>query len=609
MSLATPVSVALGRFRRLPQRAGEAWQGGIVRLPMWIENPADSEGPPLRATGAIWVSLRTGLVHIDLAKEGEEATPELALATLLEFGLKWAKELDGRPARLEVRDAALRDALAASLTALDTTITVVEDLPAVRDALRTFEEHEAEDEPIPGLLAAPGMSIDRVRAFAAAAAAFYSARPWDRLTYEDLVVVESEQAPPDMRHLSVLGQDGDEFGIAFFDSRRVFERLLDEGDTGDRAMRAHGVTFGPIDGLPFEDLDAWQDHDLPVAGPEAHPLAADFNVDETPRRPGPRSLSYTEGLLRALAETTDEELDAGAWQKRVETFDGPLDLRLSLPFLLEAEADRPRRHVARTATPLKRAQDLANDAMEAHGRLRIKRARQALAISEDCADAWVLLAEEASTSEAAVELYERGMQAGVAAIGAERFESLRGEFWLHDETRPYMQARLGLAQALSDLERHAEAIAHYRALLELNPDDDQGVRYLLLVELLEQGSNDDAGRLLAEYEDDAHALWSYGRLLWRFRTEGDSPATSEAFVAAAAANAYAIKYLLDPESMPPDEAESFEAGSRDEGAYVADMLLGPYETTNGALEWLEAQNSRRRRSRPGPGRRGRAVRH
>ena len=74
MPLATSVSVALGRFGRLPQRAGEAWQGGIVRLPMWIENPADPDGPPLRATGAMWVSLRTGLVHMDLAKEGEEAT-------------------------------------------------------------------------------------------------------------------------------------------------------------------------------------------------------------------------------------------------------------------------------------------------------------------------------------------------------------------------------------------------------------------------------------------------------------------------------------------------------------------------------------------------------
>ena len=87
----------------------------------------------------------------------------------------------------------------------------------------------------------------------------------------------------------------------------------------------------------------------------------------------------------------------------------------------------------RELTPLERAQELAYDAMEAHGRLRIKRARQALAISEDCADAWVLLAEEASTPDAAVERYERAVLAGAAAIGANRFASLRGEFWGHLE--------------------------------------------------------------------------------------------------------------------------------------------------------------------------------
>jgi hypothetical protein len=87
--------------------------------------------------------------------------------------------------------------------------------------------------------------------------------------------------------------------------------------------------------------------------------------------------------------------------------------------------------------------------MEAHGRLRTKRARQALAISEDCADAWVLLAEEASTPDAAVERYERAVLAGAAAIGADEFASLRGQFWGHLETRPYM--RLG-----SGWRRHSE---------------------------------------------------------------------------------------------------------------------------------------------------------
>jgi len=594
------MSVTSARFKRLPQRAADTWQGGIVRFPSWAENPADPEGPPLRPSGAIWVSLRTGLVHAVLAKAGAEATPDLALEALLQFGLKRAKELEGRPARIEVRDPGLRDALAAPLAALDTAIAVVEDQPAVRDALRTFEEEDEEGDPIPGLMEAEGMSVERVRAFAEAAALFYAAQPWDRLANDDLIAVESEQVPRDMRFAGVLGQASALCGLSFFDSRRAFERVFELADAGDVPARSNGVLFDRIDGLPFADVDVWQDHGLPVAAQDAYPLAADFAIDRSVRRPSGRELSFSEGLLRALATAAEDELDAGTWQTRVETFDGPLDLRLSLPLLLEAEAGRPRRHVPRTVTALERAQDLAHEAMDATGRLRIKLARRALAISEDCADAWIVLADAAATPEVAAELYEGGMRAGVAAIGAERFESLRGAFWKDLETRPYMEARLGLAQALTDLNRHADAVAHYRALLELDPGDSLGVRYILLAHLLQEGANDEAGRLLAEYDDDAQALWPYGRLLWRYRGEGDAESTREAFAAAVGANPHVVKYLLDPDAMPDLDASSFELGSREEAAYVADALVDAFEATEGALEWLAAQPTRRRRSKARP---------
>jgi hypothetical protein len=155
MPLAIPMPLALSRFKRLPQRAGEVWQGDIVRFPMWVEHQTDPGGPPFRPTGVLWVSLRTGLVHLDLAKEGEQATPELALATFLEFGLKWAKGLEGRPARVEVRAAKLRDALAAPLATLDTAVTLVDELRAVRDALHSLEE-QSTGERLPGLLGSPG---------------------------------------------------------------------------------------------------------------------------------------------------------------------------------------------------------------------------------------------------------------------------------------------------------------------------------------------------------------------------------------------------------------------------------------------------------------------
>jgi len=650
MPLAIPMPLALSRFKRLPQRAGEVWQGDIVRFPMWVEHQTDPGGPPSRPTGVLWVSRRTGLVHLDLAKEGEQATPELALATFFEFGLKWAKGLEGRPARVEVRAARLRDALAEPLAILDTAVALVDDLPAVRDALHNLEE-QSTGERLSGLLESPGMSVDRVRAFADAAMAFFVARPWNHLTNEDLLIVEVGRAPRNMRHVSVLGHGGQQFGLAFFDSRAAFERLLEGTGAGRSASRAHGVTFGAIDELPFADVDAWLDHALPVAGPHAYPLPADMKRDGAMHRPDTRELTHAEGLLRALADTTEDELDAGTWQKRVQTFEGPIELTLTLPLLLEAEAGQPTTPVppmamprvaeresvriarllegrafeslaavnaelerlnqegvalespARELTPLERAQELAYDAMEAQGRLRIKRARQALAISEDCADAWVLLAEEASTADAAITRYERALLAGASALG-DRFASLRGEFWGHLETRPYMRARLGLAGALRELGRHDEALAHYRALLELNPGDNQGVRYLLLTALLERGLNEEAGVLLAEHEHDLQALWPYGRLLWRLRVDRGSPETREAFDAAIQANPYVVSYLLDPDSIPFDRPPHFALHSREEAAYVAETLADVFAATDGAREWLAAQRGRFP-SRSRRGRRGR----
>ena len=88
MPLAVPISLALGRFKQLPQRTSEVWQGGLVRLPMWIDNPANPEGVPYRPTGAVWVSLRTGHVNLQLPPEGSSASADLALSGLFELAAK-----------------------------------------------------------------------------------------------------------------------------------------------------------------------------------------------------------------------------------------------------------------------------------------------------------------------------------------------------------------------------------------------------------------------------------------------------------------------------------------------------------------------------------------
>ena len=67
-------------------------------------------------------------------------------------------------------------------------------------------------------------------------------------------------------------------------------------------------------------------------------------------------------------------------------------------------------------TPIEEAQDLMYDAIEASGKQRIKLAKKALTISRDCADAYVLLAEESAGSlPEARDLYAAGVEAGKRA--------------------------------------------------------------------------------------------------------------------------------------------------------------------------------------------------
>jgi tetratricopeptide (TPR) repeat protein len=198
------------------------------------------------------------------------------------------------------------------------------------------------------------------------------------------------------------------------------------------------------------------------------------------------------------------------------------------------------------ATPLERAQELIYDAFESDDpQERVELAEEALKISEDCADAYVLLAEEtAEDAEEARELYEAGVRAGERALGEELFTEEVGNFWGILETRPYMRSLEGLAASLWALGEREESISHYRRMLELNPNDNQGVRYELASCLLEEERDEELGELLEQYEEEASADWLYTRALWRFRTEGAGEQARVDLKEATSANPYVSLYLL-----------------------------------------------------------------
>lgn len=243
----------------------------------------------------------------------------------------------------------------------------------------------------------------------------------------------------------------------------------------------------------------------------------------------------------------------------------------------------------RTLSNLDKAQNLMYQAYEARTKTQmVKLARKALDISMDCADAYVMLAElNAPTMAEAIALYEAGVKAGERALG-EEFEELKGHFWGFIESRPYMRARLGLAITLWNLGRLEEAAQHMDAMLELNPNDNQGIRQVYITLLLELNDNKRMEKLLKQFPDDWSAYWKYGQALYEFRRKGAGGKADELLSDAISYNPHVPSYLLSKKKLPKQHSVSYYSpGDENEALdYVVDGIR-PWSKTEGALQWLD----------------------
>jgi len=241
---------------------------------------------------------------------------------------------------------------------------------------------------------------------------------------------------------------------------------------------------------------------------------------------------------------------------------------------------------ATPTTPLEQAQDMIYQALKVQGEERVALARKALAISPDCADAYVLLAEASRSPEEARPFYEQGVAAGERALGPEVFAEDVGEFWGLLETRPYMRARQGLAEALWELDERQAAIEHAQEMLRLNPNDNQGMRYLLASWLLAVGEDAALETLLAQYPEEGSAHWAYTRALFAFRRHGSGKEAETALAQALQANPYVPMYLLGVAPWPQEMPSYYGMGDENEAIVYLSEAAEPWTTTERAADWL-----------------------
>ncbi len=164
-----------------------------------------------------------------------------------------------------------------------------------------------------------------------------------------------------------------------------------------------------------------------------------------------------------------------------------------------------------------------------------------------------------------------------------------GQFWQIPETRTYMHARSSLAQLLRRKGNSVESVQHFRDLLRLNPQDNQGNRWQLAPALL------DAALIDAEYYAELETLLEkypepfanlmYTKVLYTFRRNGPSSEAAEALRQAMKKNPFVIDLLLQdpPRTSPKDH---FVLGSCEEAQNYVHESWHQWRDTTGAINFI-----------------------
>jgi len=242
-------------------------------------------------------------------------------------------------------------------------------------------------------------------------------------------------------------------------------------------------------------------------------------------------------------------------------------------------------------TAKEKAQELAYDAMEAASVAKARKlAEKALALDANCVDALVVMTEiDARSPHEAIDGLQKAVAAGERSLGGARFfRENKGHFWGLLETRPFMRAIEQLAGVLRSEGQLPEAIRIYERMLELNPNDNQGVRDLLLGLYLAVDDLASAAKLLKKYKEDTLANFSWGRVLERFLA-GDETGARAALTKARRQNRFVEQYLSAQRRLPKEMPDSFTVGSDEEAALCVETLAPVLVQHKEAALWLRDQ--------------------
>ncbi len=236
-------------------------------------------------------------------------------------------------------------------------------------------------------------------------------------------------------------------------------------------------------------------------------------------------------------------------------------------------------------TIAQQAEDLVSEAYELPPGAGRRKAREALKLDPDCIAACEYLGlNEISSSRAKIH-FKKGINIGRRIFGGEFLENNRGFFWGIHETRPYMRCLQYYSDCLYTAKQIRECVSIQEEMLDLNPNDNQGIRDLLLLYLIQLNETEKFTKYADMFPEDIGAYALFNRALFAFKTEGDSKTATKKLKEAVKENPYVAKKILSRKSKK-GLAEHYGLGSEEEADYYVLYAKHIWRHTHGAVKWL-----------------------
>ncbi len=237
-------------------------------------------------------------------------------------------------------------------------------------------------------------------------------------------------------------------------------------------------------------------------------------------------------------------------------------------------------------TNKEQAQNLVFDAYElspAKGKAKIEKA---LLLDPDCLEAYEYLGSMEQLVDLAIIFYEKGIEIGRRLFGGKYLTKNKGRYWGLHETRPFMRCLAQYSDCLYTIGKVNESVAVLEEMIELNPNDNQGVRDQLLLYLILLNENKKFEKYAKKYNDDIMAFPLFNYALFAYKKEGESENANKKLKKAMKQNKFVAPKILSNKQIT-SLSDTYGFGDENEANYYVAYAKEIWASTKGAIEWLK----------------------